>query len=189
MLLRRSGMRHSKDASKVPSKRSIRKLHVKEYLEVSTVTFYLLSTDDEVSRQRFACKLASDYCYSQLRAHILVPNQKYLEELEEMLWEHPAGRFVPHVVLAGRSDSCLVTLNTESQFEGTGDVLINTTSSVPDMASKFHKTCEIVLTTERPRAREHYRQYRSLNYELFHELHDEDTDFVSPPTQPPPEET
>ncbi len=155
---------------------------------MATVTFYLLATNDEDSRQKFACKLAADYCYRQSRAHILVPNQQYLKELDEMLWEHPSDRFVPHVVLAGGSESCLVTLNAEAQFDGTGDVLINTTSNVPDMASQFHRTCEIVLATERPRAREHYRQYRSLDYELFYEVHDEDADSLNSPSPPAPEE-
>lgn len=156
---------------------------------MSSVTFYLLATDDENSRQRFACKLAANYCYSQSQVHILVPNQLYLEELDEMLWEYPTDRFVPHAVLDRRSDSCLVTLNAGDQFDGTGAVLINTTASIPAIASQFHTICEIVLATERSRAREQYRQYRSLDYELFHEVHDEDSDFLNSPSQSALEET
>lgn len=156
---------------------------------MSTVTFFLLAAEDEVARQRFVCKLAANHCYEQSRTHILVPNEEYLEELNQMLWEFPAERFVPHVVLSERSDTCLVTLNCADQFDGNGDTLINTTANIPQIASKFSKVCEVVLSEERPRAREQFRQYRSLKYELFHEEHDEDSDFLNPPSQSALEET
>lgn len=137
------------------------------------MTFYLLAADEEDSRQRFACKLAGDFCYDQSRTHIFVPNQDYLQEIDKLLWQHPADKFVPHEILAGTSATCLVTLSNNEQFDGSGDVLINTTSEIPAMASQFSKTCEIVLDKEKPGARERFRQYRSRNFELFHEFHDE----------------
>ncbi|MCY3884497.1 MAG: DNA polymerase III subunit chi [Gammaproteobacteria bacterium] len=156
---------------------------------MSTVIFYLLAGDVEDSRQRFACKLAGDYCYNQSRTHILVPNQEYLEKIDEMLWQYPIERFVPHEVLAGTSARCLVTLSCTSQFNGTGDVLINATDSIPVIAGQFSKICEIVLGNERPLARERFRQYRSQDFELFHEEHDEETEIGDSPTKSSLEET
>ena len=175
MLLRRSCMRHYENRMHRPVEKINSKLHVKEYLAVSTVTFFLLATDKEDTRNRFICKLAGIHCYDNLQTHILVPSQEHLMQLDEMLWEYPTERFVPHVVLSARSDKCLVTLGHEDQYDGSGEVLINTTCVVPDISSQFRKICEVVLTAERPQARDLYRQYRSRDYELFHEEHDEES--------------
>lgn len=172
-------MRHHEDRMHSPLSNSIHKLHVKEYLEVTTVTFFLLATDEEDARNRFICKLAGIHCYDKLWTHILVADQEHLTNLDDMLWEYPADRFVPHVVRSARSDTCLVTLGCEDQLDGAGEILINTTSAVPNISSQFSKICVVVLTKERPQAREQYKQYRSLGFELFHEVHDEESDSES----------
>ena len=156
---------------------------------MATVTFFLLATDEEDARNRFVCKLAGIHCYDKLWTHILVADHEHLKNLDEILWEYPADKFVPHVARSARSDTCLVTLGCEDQLDGTGEVLINTTSGVPNISSQFSKICVVVLTKERPQAREQYRQYRSLGYELFHEIHDEESDFESSTTPTVTEQT
>lgn len=153
---------------------------------MSTVTFFLLAGDSEDARARFACKLAANFCYEKSRVHILASNRDSLRRLDELLWEYPSNRFVPHEILGGTSGLCLVTLSHEDKFDGSAEVLINTTNSIPQIAGQFQRICEIVLASGRHRARDHYRHYRSLKYDLFHEEHEGDpaSSSLSPTTAP-----
>lgn len=140
---------------------------------MSIVTFYLLPEENEDARQRLSCRLASRFCLQLVATHIYTGQAEYAAQLDQLLWEYPPDRFVPHVVSNARSEECLVTLSHAGAFKGSGGTLINTTQEIPEMVDQFDEVCELVLANERPRAREQYKEYRSRQYELRHEQLDQ----------------
>ena len=143
--------------------------HVNHSAAVTRVTFCLMPEEDEQARQRLSCKLASKFCYELTPAHIHTSQSQYATQIDDLLWEYPQDRFVPHVIANRTLDQCLVTVGYEDSFDGRGGVLINTTQEIPVIAEQFDEIYELVLANERPRARNQFREYRSRQYELHHQ--------------------
>ncbi|RDV28946.1 DNA polymerase III subunit chi [Alteromonas aestuariivivens] len=59
------------------------------------VTFYALSAQDDAAAKQ-ACALAADAAGRRQRCSILCPDQQTAERVDELLWQLPAERFVPH---------------------------------------------------------------------------------------------
>ena len=135
---------------------------------MTNVTFYLIPEEHEHARQRLSCQLASQFCLRLIPTHIHAAKPEYAAQLDELLWEYPPNRFVPHIMANERSNQCLVTVSHEKVFSGNGGALINTTQKIPEMVGLFDEVCELVLANERPRARDQYKEYRSRQFDLRH---------------------
>ena len=143
-----------------------------ENLDLGSVTFFIVPDEDEIALARIACKLASMRCDSSLKTHILMRNEESCTLIDQLMWEYPRDQFIPHENATSPVDSCLVTFSHETTFEGRADVLINTTVSVPTIASQFVEICEIVLGSEQEKGRDRYRQYQDLGFHLHNEYWD-----------------
>jgi len=139
---------------------------------MTRVDFYILPDVDETARRRFACRLAHRAATTGTRVHILV-DEEAAAELDELLWDYPPDRFLPHARLADATGHEPVTLGTETEEPPHEDVLINLGDDVADCFPRFERVAEIVLGNARSAARGKYRRYREGGYPLFHhELED-----------------
>jgi DNA polymerase-3 subunit chi len=62
---------------------------------VTQVSFYSLSNDDETGHA-LSCSLAASLFTDKQRTSIWCKNQQQAESIDELLWQLPAERFVPH---------------------------------------------------------------------------------------------
>ena len=138
---------------------------------MTRVDFYLLPDIDNLAKQRFCCRLAYRAVADGERVHIRCAQA---DELDELLWDYPPGRFLPHAKLAASSTREPVTIGGEdeqpprAEDEQARDVLINAAADIPPFFTRFARVTEVVLATERAASRDKYRRYRDRGYPLFH---------------------
>lgn len=121
--------------------------------------------------QRFACRLAAKAVVSGFEVHMHTGNADTAKELDDLLWEYPPQRFIPHAMLdaaqKGSRAHVPVTLGWQEPHDVDG-VLINLSAEVPTFFGRFDRVAEIVLRPARDQGRDRYRYYRDRGYPLFH---------------------
>ena len=146
------------------------------------VDFYILEDVELDAMQRFACRLATKAVSAGNEVHIHTSDPASADIIDELLWEYPEQRFIPHTILpqpttqgAASSDPAVaapVTVGWEEPADVDG-VLINLSDEVPGFFGRFDRLAEIVVRTTRDRGRERYRFYRDRGYPMFdHKLDD-----------------
>ena len=127
------------------------------------VDFYVL-TSPRRTADLLACKLA---LMAWERGHsvvVVTPDDNRAKALDELMWEHPRGRFLPHGRGgAGAATGAPVTIVTRPPHSDS-DVVINLTGSALEGPLPFRRVLEIVPhdPAERASSREKFRHYRSL---------------------------
>ena len=137
---------------------------------MTRVTFCIVEDEQEASRKKLSCSLASEICYRRNRSHILTSDEEYSKAIDELLWEYPEDRFVPHEVGIEPSTACLVTIDHRCPAQNSDTTLVNTTQDIPANAEEFQEIFEVFLHSERQHAREIYRAYREKSFELDFKL-------------------
>ena len=130
------------------------------------VDFYILNDVDELAKQRFACRLACRAVAEGERVHVRAPADA-AGEIDELLWNYPPDRFLPHARSAEATSEPVAIGAPEETPNGAG-VLVNLAADVPESLAKLTRVSEIVLATERSAGRAKYRHYRERGYPLFH---------------------
>lgn len=136
--------------------------------------FYLLqaeNADSQLSAQEaLSCDLAADAWRLGKRVLIACETEQQALLLDEALWQRDAEQFVPHN-LSGE----ITTYATPIEISWIGkrnsqrrDLLISLQSAVPDFANSFNQVIDFVPAEEQAKiqARERYKQYRQLGFEL-----------------------
>lgn len=133
------------------------------------VDFYLLPDIDDVARRRFTCRLVGRAVAAGKRVHVRAASE-VAEAMDELLWEYPRDRFLPHARFAPENEHALepVIIGAATDKPARGDVLVNLADGIPDCITAFERVAELVLSTERANGRALYRQYRERGYPLFH---------------------
>ena len=138
---------------------------------MTRIDFYILSDVDELAKQRFACRLACRAVAEGKRVHLRAPAEAGAA-LDDLLWDYPPDRFLPHARLGATSEdgegSAPVTIGAPDDALGEASVLVNLASDVPESLANLARVSEIVLATERSAGRAKYRRYRERGYALFH---------------------
>ncbi len=97
------------------------------------------------------------------KVYILAATDSEISQLDELLWQHPDRRFLPHS-RADTAHRCKapVTIGTVSHLNPT-DVVINLCQQAVPQPERFSRVLEIVpySETERIASREKYRTYRN----------------------------
>lgn len=128
------------------------------------VDFYLLGSP-ALDASRLACKLALMAWERGHRVDV-VAGADQAEALDRLMWDFPAGRFLPHA-RAGADDAAEAPVRIHERAPGSGDVIINLTpeplSGPPDCA----RLLEIVPhdPADREASRKKFRAYRGLGLE------------------------
>lgn len=137
-------------------------------------TFYLLESDQAgdslSSREALACTLAATLWRAGKRVLVLCDAQEQAFRLDEALWQRPAEAFVPHN-LAGEGPRYGAPVELAwpgKRGNAPRDVLINLLPDVADFASAFYEVVDFVPydETEKQLARERYKTYRSIGFQL-----------------------
>ena len=63
---------------------------------MTRVDFYILQDVDQGAAQRFACRLALKALAAGHPVHVHTDSRDVALELDELLWQYPEQRFVPH---------------------------------------------------------------------------------------------
>lgn len=136
---------------------------------MARVDFYVLSHAGEISRWRFACRLADKAYKLDNSIYILAPDAAAAERLDELLWTWHDGSFLPHELAPGKSGAP-VTIG--SVPAGPADLLINLSDDIPEGIDTFPRVAEIVTSDEETRraGRMRFSRYRDEGHTL--ETHD-----------------
>ena len=137
------------------------------------VQFYILSQTQigELSAQEaLACDLAAKAWRQGKRVLIACETEEQAFNLDEALWAREADDFVPHN-LSGE----VTTYATPIEISWKGkrnaqrrDVLISLQTALPDFINSFNQIIDFVPVDEsqKSQARERYKQYRQLGWQL-----------------------
>ena len=133
------------------------------------VDFYVLA-DGAPSAGHLACRLCLKAWEDEHRVAVLAASEEEARLLDELLWEYPAGRFVPHE--RGTPDpSAPVAICSPSEPIPAGrDVIVNLTAeAIPD-PGRFRRLLEIVPADNalRESSRIKFREYRRLGLQPNH---------------------
>ncbi len=134
---------------------------------VPRVDFYVLP--DSLQPQRFICDLTQKVRRQDLKIYIVAPSKEDALALDNLLWTFRDISFVPHSLVDDETAGEVpVTVGWPGCQPGQGQVLINLANEVPDFASSFDRVVETVAGTspQRREARERYRHYRELEFEM-----------------------
>jgi DNA polymerase-3 subunit chi len=145
---------------------------------VTRVDFYILEDVELDAMQRFACRLASKAVSAGNEVHIHTSDASSANDVDELLWDYPEHRFIPHVVVDGENSATSdpvaapVTVGWDEPTAVDG-VLINLSHEIPGFFGRFDRVAEIIVRATRDQGRERYRFYRDRGYPLFdHKLDD-----------------
>ncbi|MGL5287656.1 DNA polymerase III, chi subunit [Aeromonas sp. RU39B] len=129
---------------------------------MSQITFYLM-TDNQ--RETLVCQLAAELWQS---GHLfcLCQNEAQAHQLDELLWQLPPERFVPHQ-LQGEAGQAPVEIGWQPPRRRYAR-LINLADDAPLFAGEFAQVVDFVPTDERDKqlARERYKAYRLAGHQL-----------------------
>jgi len=133
------------------------------------VDFYVMAPSAP-SAGHLACRLCLRAWEEGHRISVLAASETDAQQLDELMWDYPARRFLPHET--GQADSAVpvVIVWAPDRIPPDRDVIVNLTAeAVPD-PGRFHRLLEIVPSDTRLResSRLKFRTYRSLGLQPNH---------------------
>ena len=135
------------------------------------VDFYLLGEASK-GADRVVCQLTLMAWERNQKIFIISPTESSAKQLDELMWQYPEGRFLPHTMTglvqtdlpkgadAGKAP---INIGTLSSLNPT-DVVINLCPEAVPQPQRFSRVLEIVpfATDEREASRVKYKSYRNL---------------------------
>jgi DNA polymerase-3 subunit chi len=131
--------------------------------EPCQVDFYLLGQSSP-GANKLACRLALMALERKQKIFIITPSDASSEQLDELMWQYPQGRFVPHARVEDQDAAkALVNIGGLSDLNPT-DVVINLCSEAIPQPERFSRVLEIVpyADDEKAASRVKFRIYRNL---------------------------
>lgn len=125
------------------------------------VDFYVLE-DPAKSVQQLACQLAMMAWEQGLRSLLVMPDREQAQQLDELMWIHPQGRFLPHQA-EGAEGSVPVSIGILDDLDRTpAEVIINLGLAAVPRPERFRRLLELVPAreAERQASRSKFRAYR-----------------------------
>lgn len=122
---------------------------------MTRVDFHVLEGVDQLSlRDIYACRLINKAFKAGNEIYVAAASNEHADTLDKLLWQEPAGAFVPHLGNASVHERVNIGYNCEPTKHQ--DCLINLSDSIPEFAARFTRVFEIVVSE--PMAREKSRQ-------------------------------
>jgi DNA polymerase-3 subunit chi len=131
------------------------------------VDFYVLH-NPELSALHLACRLALRAWEQGHSIAIMTEDEHQARALDDMMWDHPPGRFLPHALGAG-DQAAPVQIGTISQSIGDDrNLVINLTAQECPEPEKYRRLLEIVPAgdAERAASRSKFMAYRGRGLKL-----------------------
>lgn len=125
------------------------------------VDFYILQ-NATLSASGLACRLALMAWEQGHRVAIMTDDAEQARLLDEMMWEHPPGRFLPHSLGPGDSVSPVQIGAAGDAIGSDRDLIINLTAREFPDPERFSRLLEIVPArdAERTASRNKFKAYR-----------------------------
>ena len=137
---------------------------------MSKVDFYVIGGAGELTRQRFACRLAEKAYRLNNTVHIHATDRQSVQQIDDLLWTFRDGSFVPHEVLGApvAESEAPITIGCDSAPSRSCDLLINLSEEIPVIAESFPRVAEIVTSDEDTRtlSRKRFVDYRERGHTL-----------------------
>lgn len=140
---------------------------------MAKVSFYLLdekATSSVYSDQLSLACLLSARCYQQKQKCLVwCQDQQQAEQFDELLWQLPSKRFVPHNLAGeGPVGGAPVEIHWGKPASIPRNVLINLAEHIPENHARFSQIYDFVPVGENLKllARERYKHYRAAGHQL-----------------------
>lgn len=130
------------------------------------VDFYVLASAEQ-SANDIACRLAMKAWEQGYRVMVLAADENEASLLDEIMWDFPVGRFLPHSRGAAAEDTP-VSINVHgTEIPDGRDVVINMADQPVSEPGRFKRLLEIVPGAEKQRlaSRQKFRVYREQGLE------------------------
>jgi DNA polymerase-3 subunit chi len=131
--------------------------------ESCQVDFYLLGQSSP-GAAKLACRLALMALERKQKIYVITPSKTSSEQLDELMWQYPEGRFVPHA-RTGDPDASKASVNIGTLAGlNPADVVINLCPEAIPQPERFSRILEIVpyADEEKEASRVKFRIYRNL---------------------------
>ncbi|HKX54466.1 MAG TPA: DNA polymerase III subunit chi [Xanthomonadales bacterium] len=125
------------------------------------VDFYVLE-DPRKSVDQLACQLAMMAWQQGFRSLVVLPDLDKAQQLDELMWSLPQGRFLPHQGSDAASPAP-VSIGSLADLDGTqAEVVINLGLATVPQPERFRRLLELVPAgeAERQASRVKFRAYR-----------------------------
>lgn len=132
------------------------------------VDFYILPDTETSARELFACRLTEKAYSLGHRVYLHTRDAAHAARLDQLLWTFRDGSFLPHELSGPTAAQSPIVVGYQTAPIAQDDLLITLADTFPDHLLHFARIAEIVAgdDEQRSRARERYRRYRDLGYEL-----------------------
>lgn len=140
------------------------------------VDFYILQ--DQNPPEKFACVIAGKIFRQGLKIHIHTDTREDAVALDDYMWTYRDISFLPHQLGdSGEQPEHAISIGWNDMVPENSGVLVNLGAKIPEFAADFARIIEIVAAYDplRSQARNRYRQYRELGYEMHN--HDIDAKY------------
>lgn len=137
---------------------------------MTRIDFYELPDKDLDASLRFACRLCLKALGNDMVVHVRVNDAEQAQMVDELMWDYPKHRLVPHDVIDGESQAhgaSPVHIGWQEPQHDTG-LLINLGNDIPSYFGRFDRVAEIIVDESKNLRREHYVFYRQRGYPLHH---------------------
>lgn len=115
---------------------------------------------------RFACRLGLKASHTGNCVHVHVNDANHAVHVDELMWDYPKHRFIPHEIIDNAAHSPIHIGHEEPQLQE--GLMINLATDIPKFFGRFDRVAEIVVGTTREQGRERYKYYRDRGYPLHH---------------------
>ena len=125
------------------------------------VDFYVLD-EGALSAEQLACRLALMAWEQGHQIAVLTETAELADKLDELMWDYPVGRFLPHSTEPGDTQAPVIIGPSDMPIPGDSEVIINLTSTAISRPDRFKRLLEIVpgSPSQRTASRLKFRSYR-----------------------------
>ena len=135
------------------------------------VAFYIIARPTQ-SAEQVACILARKAWAQGHRIVVCAPGEEAVRGIDEMMWDQPPGRFLPHET-GDRSTAPVLIRHGNTGIPEDRNLVINLCTEPVADPGRFKRLCEVVpaQSEQRTASRDKYRAYRENSLSLeTHEI-------------------
>jgi DNA polymerase III subunit chi len=133
------------------------------------VSFYLLKENNPDAILPVICRLCAKALDGDHKIYIHCEDVVQAGKIDQLLWTFKDVSFLPHRLANDTSaPDAPIVIGTPSDAPCFDDILINCHRDIPDFHTQYQRVIECVSddADSKQISRDHYRQYRELEYEL-----------------------
>lgn len=133
------------------------------------IDFYILEDASKQQALLFACQLIEKKYLENESIYTHFATDKEANQFDQLLWTFREDSFVPHQLTNDNRDGiCTIEIGDQQPNPHLNNVMINLSNQLPTCHPQFQHLIEIISADANAQqlARDRYRQYRELGYEL-----------------------